>query len=480
MEARITAVPPSSSNPVDRGNLTGRLASWHALAAIVFLSWRFGGMEPGARLIAACWCLAAPAITWFAWRRAERRLRIRFLRIALPLAALAFVVLVSAFNPSMRLLTAAGQPVGLIARNDYLRFLPSTAWPANTVEDFFFKAGLVLVGLNLFLANPGRKHQRLLLAGIGGNAAILACTGSFLKLAGATEILGAVSSPNQHFFASFVYYNHWGGFALLGAAAAAGLGLDYHRRSHRGAGQDTPALLLGVLALFILASLPMSGARASSSAGLLLALVLAVRLVPTQGSKWARYRGVAVSAALVLGLVGAMTILFAKDPMRVMFQKTSRQISDLQGGNIADARLVLYRDTWRLFEQQPVFGWGWRSFQYVFPRVQSSEFKMQNEQRLPSVFTDAHNDWLQWLAELGLVGALLGLGALVGVARAASARCWGMSPSFEILAGLGCLGLLACVDFPFACPAIVVTASTLLATAAGIACRRELQVPRSA
>jgi hypothetical protein len=53
-----------------------------------------------------------------------------------------------------------------------------------------------------------------------------------------------------------------------------------------------------------------------------------------------------------------------------------------------------------------------------------------------------------------------------------------MSPSFEILAGLGCLGLLALVDFPFACPAIVVTASTLLAVAAGIACRRERRAPQ--
>jgi O-antigen ligase len=475
MEAKIAAAPPLSYHSDGHGNLPGRLATWHAFAAIVFLSWRFGGMEPRARAIAGFWCLAAPVITWFAWRRAEARLRVRFLRIVLPLAALAFVVLVSAFNPSMRLLANAGQPAGLVARDDYLRFLPSTAWPASTIEDFFFKAGLILVGLNLFLASPGRRHQQLLLAGIAVNTAILACSGSLFKLAGATMIYDAVSSPNRHFFASFVYYNHWGGFALLGAAAAAGLGLDFSRHSHPGAGRDTPSLLLGVLAVFILASLPMSGARASSAAGMLLALILAVRLLTRQGSKRTRCRGAAVSAALLLGLAGATTLLFATGPMRFMFRKTSEQFSAMHDGSIGDARLPVYRDTWRLFEQQPVFGWGWRSFQYVFPRVQSSEFRMQNEQRSPSVFLDAHNDWLQWLAELGLVGALLGLAALVGVARAASARWWRLSPSFEILAGLGCLGLLACVDFPFTCPAIVVTASTLLATAAGVACRREVQ-----
>ena len=229
--------------------------------------------------------------------------------------------------------------------------------------------------------------------------------------------------------------------------------------------------------MIILASLPMCGARASSAAGCSSPLPGAplAHAGPRHASRRRRRRG---GPARVSSTIP--TFLFARNPDRVHVPENRRANFRPAGRDIGDARLALYRDTWRLFEQQPVFGWGWHSFQYVFPRVQSSEFKMQNEQRLKSVFTDAHNDWLQWLAELGLVGALLGLGALVGVARAASARCWGMSPSFEILAGLGCLGLLACVDFPFACPAIVVTAWTLLATAAGIACRRELQVPRSA
>jgi O-antigen ligase len=429
-------------------------------------------------MIAAFWCLGAPVITWFAWRRAEAPLRIRFLRIVLPLVALSLVVLISAFNPSMRLLTAAGQPAGLVARNDYLRFLPSTVWPADTIEDFFFKAGLILVGLNIFLANPSRWHQRLLLAGIAGNTAILACVGSLYKLAGATKILGIVSSPNQHFFASFVYYNHWGGVAVLGAAAAAGLGLDYHRHGHRDARRNTPALLFGVAALFILISLPMSGARASSAVGAVLAIIVALRLLPRRGTATRRGLIAAAFTVAVIGLITTMTFFFAREPADFMVRKTATQLADLRTGGIGDARLPVYQETWELFLQQPVFGWGWHSYRYAFRRVQMFEFKMQTEQKEMSVFLDAHNDWLQLLAELGLVGALLGLASLVGVARVAAGCWWRMSPSFEILAGLGCLGLLALVDFPFACPAIVVTASTLLAAAAGIACRRERRAPQ--
>ena len=51
----------------------------------------------------------------------------------------------------------------------------------------------------------------------------------------------------------------------LGAAAAAGLGLDFSRRDHRGAGRDTPALLLGVLgAAIALGALARNVGRLSS------------------------------------------------------------------------------------------------------------------------------------------------------------------------------------------------------------------------
>jgi O-antigen ligase len=122
-----------------------------------------------------------------------------------------------------------------------------------------------------------------------------------------------------------------------------------------------------------------------------------------------------------------------------------------------------------------VYGWGWHSFRYAFRRVQSFDAKMENEQKVASVFLDAHNDWLQLLTELGLVGAALAGATLAGIGRVASFRWWRLSPSFEIAAGFLCLCLLALVDFPFACPAVVVTAWTLLMTGAAIASDRELQ-----
>jgi len=457
----------------ERPTAAGILAVAHALCTIVFLSWRFGGMEAHARILAAYLGAVAPLMTILAWLQAPFSLRTRFLRIALPLAAIAVLVLVSATNVNLRASSVPGEPMTAVDAAGPMRLLPSTANPRLTLSDFFLKAGLVLIGLNILLANPGRMLQRLLLAGIAVNAAVLACIGSMLKLQGVTRIFDAYRSPNENFFSSFVYYNHWGGFALLGVAAAAGLALYSYRRHHRGTRQDSPALFFGVLTLFILISLPMSGARASTAAGLILAVVLAPRLAPHRVSRWHYFRISALSVVIVFGIAVAFGFLFAKGPVKFMFEKSATQLAAQRTGGIGDSRFQVYRDTVRLFAQKPVFGWGWRSFQFAFPQVQSVRSKMQTEQRLPSVFVDAHNDWLQWLAELGLVGFGLAIASLVAIVRIAPPGYWLHSPSFELAAGLACLGLLAMVDFPIVCPAIVVTAATLLATAAGYAWRRE-------
>lgn len=466
----MTAAP----SPLSRhgGNAAARWAIGHALVVIVFLAWRFGGMEQTARNLAGWLLLAAPVITWFAWRHAPSQHRRKFCVIMLPLSVLALVVVTSSLNPSMRVLFSEGRPAAFVDRGNVISFLPSTIWPADTLRDFAFNTGLVLVGLNLFLARPDRGLQRTLLAVVAINAALLAVAGSMFKLGRATEIFGAIASPNRNFFASFVYYNHWGAFALLGAGAAAALAFHYHQKAEHGEWQHTPAPFFGVLTLLLLVSLPLSGARASTAAGLVFAGFLVLRLAFSgRGSRARGSRWLLVLATFAVAAAG--TAWIARDSLQSVWKKTSTQIGELRGGGLGEGRLLLNRDTARLIAQRPVFGWGWNSYRYAFHRVQSADFRMENEQKTRTTVLDAHNDWLQLLAELGAVGGILALATVAAIARVASPSQWRRTPVVEILAALACLGLLAVVDFPFACPVVVATAWVLAMTAAAVAADRE-------
>lgn len=71
-----------------------------------------------------------------------------------------------------------------------------------------------------------------------------------------------------------------------------------------------------------------------------------------------------------------------------------------------ETRDEVNRDTWAMVQQQPLFGSGAGSYYTAFPRYKQDDINLY--------YNHAHNDYLQFLAEYGVVGCLplLALGAL--------------------------------------------------------------------
>src|ERR1035438_6081421 len=90
--------------------------------------------------------------------------------------------------------------------------------------------------------------------------------------------------------------------------------------------------------------------------------------------------------------------------------KTREQIAAMWAAGGIGSRSVLYHDTWRMARDRLLFGWGMGSYPVVFSLYNSQESKVD---RLPVIYHDAHSDWLQSAAELGLAGT-----ALIGAAAA--------------------------------------------------------------
>jgi O-antigen ligase len=110
-----------------------------------------------------------------------------------------------------------------------------------------------------------------------------------------------------------------------------------------------------------------------------------------------------------------------------------------------DRRVSIYRDTWRIVGSHPWTGTGLGTLQSVFPRYESYYDGF--------VVDHAHNDYLELLAETGLIGGLCMLG-FVGllVWRGLSNLRRANNPTSRSLysgALVGCIGLLihGMVDF---------------------------------
>lgn len=129
---------------------------------------------------------------------------------------------------------------------------------------------------------------------------------------------------------------------------------------------------------------------------------------------------------------------------------------------VGDWRCMASLDTLSLFGMSPLFGQGFGSFQYVFPSVARSELHMGR-------WTHAHNDWVEYLAEGGVLGGAMVLLAIFLFLREIRRKLPGIPSDRRrfiegCLIGLGAVAIHSTVDFGLRKPAN----GLLLAVVAGL------------
>jgi O-antigen ligase len=174
------------------------------------------------------------------------------------------------------------------------------------------------------------------------------------------------------------------------------------------------------------------------------------------GERTVRAITVIIPLALLLGALGTLSLkaFDAKHTYERFVLLMDSASTTWQSRQIATTA------TKEMWEDQKWTGWGAGSFRFIFPRYQ---------QRHPSItwynpkwksgyyyWEYAHNDWIQLLAELGVIGAvLIGTTILTGVVLLV--RQQGYQHDFVLLLVGGCLTtcLHARGDFLFHNPAIL-------------------------
>ena len=339
-------------------------------------------------------------------------------------------------------------------------WLPTAARPLLAWKELWIFNVIVLSCFNLHLVLSRRRLVRLVLFIMAANAVVLAVFGTFQKLLGAKGLwLGLVPSPNARFFSTFIYHNHWGAFVVLNTAVCAALLFHYLRRGGPRDIWHSPALMGAVATLLLAATVPLSASR---SCTVLVALLLLgalthflLRLVRRRraegASAWLPAASIVLAAVLATAAVGYL----GRSSIAQRMRQTTAQLSPDARAATVQSRLTLYRDTWTMAARKPWFGWGLESYAHVF-RVYNTQRAAELWVWIP-FYAEAHNDWLQSLAETGFVGTgLLILLGLLPLLALPWRRVESVLPRY-LLAGCAILLLYAWVEFPFANPAVVLT-----------------------
>lgn len=430
----------------------------HVLVMFLAASWLFGGNIWWMRTFLAGWaslgiplCFAAILQHGEIGRMARRRVW-----WLLPWLGFVIMVSISALNPAFRPMTAEGAPV-LVHVGARWPSLPSCVEPGKALTELWFYAATYLAAFNLLLVVRRRRHLRwLLFAGVV-NTLALAVVGTLQKLTGAGFYFGAADSPNVRYFGTFIYNNHWGAFLILWLGGAAGL---LFRQVAHLSGRDlwhSPFSSLLVCLLFLGATAPLSASRAATGmAAVLVCLVLAHSLWHTAMARRQARQVVWPATAAILTLTTIATAAvgwLAQQSIRERYVETREVLSRNQ--SLFEGRKLLYADTWRLIQREPVFGWGFESYASTIHLVRPRP--LEAHRQYESSYAEAHSDWLQSMAETGFVGT--GLVVLMGaIPLFGSLRRRALSPLVRYaLAGCGLILLYAWLEFPFANAAVLIS-----------------------
>jgi O-antigen ligase len=354
----------SFSPALERGALVAAIAG-------AALRWGVSGGTAGTGLNLFIHMLPIVALAvWFAARGLAGGAAWRFSGIEIVVPALTIVEVVSAFRASHRL-------PGLELAVGHLAY------------------GLFAIFALQALGRPGLS--RLLLTG-AFTAGVLALAQVLYAFPASADRVASESIElrNRHAtgepFAGFVGPNQLAAFLVLTLPLALGAAVDGRSRGIRGMSVPAAAFAIGSVALVLTGSLG-GWVAAAVAATAFAALALTRR----------RGRG----AAVLVGAAAAAAVL-ALALFTPLLQRAAEKSHSLH------VRRAYWTGAARLIAERPVAGVGLGNFEDHYPRVKG---EVQQEVKL------VHNDYLQVLAETGVIGFLV-FGALIalGLRRACAAE----------------------------------------------------------
>lgn len=473
--ARAQALKSAPVHPAEKA-LTGVLAVW-----LVFLPWAFGTMSIWAQGVALGLAAIAFLLALYPRRVPELlevtrpvRLLVRLPYFWLGCALLGYVA-IQALNPAWVWRSDAAR--WWLEKTDPITWLPQGVdTPIERMNQWrvlMMWAAPVLAATAAWLGLTRRRSLQFLSVLLVLNATAVAILGMLQRFTGTNKIYWHYTFPGE-VFGSFSHRNHGTMFLLIPLGLALALGIRHYLHGEARGARSTPAPVFAFLAVVLLAGIIVSTSRASAvcAAGLIV-VILSLFTWELHRSGLARRTLPLIATIAVVGFGG--WFLSQVDLSRV-FQR----FKDLTAGE-GEASMHIRSSAAELanemFRQKPVFGHGAAAYRHVEPQFTGGMPVLPRETYFYANGThgvthfrtrDAHNDHVQFLAELGLVGSALVYGLLAcGFASLTAAHRRRNPLAYGTVAITFAVLVAGIFDYPTTNPAIVGTLSLLFV----LACR---------
>jgi len=254
-------------------------------------------------------------------------------------------------------------------------------------------------------------------------------------------------------FGTYIYSNHFGGGVNLTFPVLLAAWLLVTR------GRLPDAARWSAVALAVAAVAWLVGGVAQSRAGGGAVLLGGLALIAiTAETKWIRWpaTGLLVTYVTALTMVAGLTLFLLFGPATGLLDTLPPAWKGTIVRSLADTRILAAQVALRMAAASPLLGTGLETYETIFPRFHTGRFTL----------FFAHNDYAQLLAEAGLAGAMIAVGAASVLARRGTRFCAQAKGDYRTLnagawAALAGIGLHSALDWNLHLPANAFLACTV-------------------
>ena len=330
----------------------------------------------------------------------------------------------------------------------------------NALRTFVIQASAISLACGILVGIQRRKTALIILWSFVLSGVAMSFVAILQKLSGTEKLLWLVDVANTSPWGTFAYRNQAAAFLILLLLIAGLLYFFYERRAIIKLKQGGPHQLLFFLILLLCSSLWLALSRGGIILGfalgicfLLLAFIAYLRGV-RNGQSWI-ILAIFLSIAIVAGI-----LFFQLSDTKEIRKRITNSVETISNIDSYD-RVLSTKATWEMAEDRLAYGWGAGSFRYVFPIYQKKYnvlwYYYYREDRGwigRKIYDYAHNDWVQFLADYGIVGCLFLLVMFSTLlCSSLNAFYYRISAGLISLFGLLLIAIHNFVDHIFSCPA---------------------------
>ena len=282
----------------------------------------------------------------------------------------------------------------------------------NALRTFFIQLSALSLACGILVGIQRKKSALIILWSFVISGAVMSLVAILQKLSGTEKLLWLVEVANANPWGTFAYRNQSAAFLILVLLISSGL-YFFHKR------QSSKKIIISIIPLgifLIILLLSCSIWLSLSRSGIILAalvfglfLLLALLNIISGGinNKFWMTLGT-FSIVLYLGITSTSKLT---DWQEIKDRSVKFEIimNDIQSYD----RYLSSKATWEMFQDRLIFGWGSGSFRYIFPIYQKEYEQLwhfYDHRKQPygrKIYNYAHNDWLQFLAEYGIIGGII-------------------------------------------------------------------------